>query len=62
MRDAFDGEALAFRGNRRSGFDHIDAEFVKSFSNPQFFIGGERHARCLLAIAQGRVEELNIVK
>jgi hypothetical protein len=62
VRDAFDGDALSFRRDSGSGFDHIDAEFVKSLSNPQFFVGGERHTRGLFAIAQGRVEKLDIVK
>ncbi len=47
---------VARRGRRETGLDHIDAHLFKLAGNTQLFFLGHRGARALLAVAQGRIK------
>ena len=61
LGDLGDGLEVAFGRNRESGFDDVDAHLVEEFGDLQFLL--ERHggAGALLAVAQRRVEDHDVV-
>ena len=52
---------IAIGGNRKPGFDDIDAHFIKLFCDHEFFLMGHRCAGRLFAIAQGGIKNQNLV-
>ena len=51
---------IAGRGNRKAGFDDVDAHLVEQFGDAQFFFMRHRGAGRLLAVAQSGVEYFDL--
>jgi hypothetical protein len=51
------GGEIAFRCDRKAGFDDVDAHLVEQFRNLDFLFVRHGCARALFAVAQGGVEE-----
>src|SRR4051794_27016700 len=56
-RNGFDGGEVAFRGDRKSGFDDVDSEVLELVSHPDLLRQVHRAAGRLLTIAQSGVED-----
>ena len=54
--DLADGLEIAFRGDRETGLDHVDAHVVEHLGDLDLFLEGHGGAGTLLAVAQGGVE------
>src|SRR6185437_7952723 len=54
--DFADGLKIAFRGDRKTGLDDVDAHVVEHFGDLELFLERHGRARALLAVAQGGVE------
>ena len=57
-RDRLHGLEVAGRGDREAGLDHVHAEPRELVRDLELLLPVERDARRLLAVAQGRVEDL----
>ena len=60
-RDRLHRLEVAGRGDREAGLDHIDAQPRELVGDLQLFLLVQRDSRRLLAVAQGRVEDLDAV-
>ena len=58
-RDLLHRFEVAGRRQREAGLDDVDPEARQLAGDPEFLIGVEGGARGLLAVAQGRVEDVN---
>ena len=61
LRDFGYGREIPFGGNRKAGFDDIYTHFVQQACDFQLFIMGHGRARGLLAVAQCRVKDQNVI-
>ncbi|KAG1647709.1 hypothetical protein GQR58_030387 [Nymphon striatum] len=59
--DFGDGVEVALGGDGEAGFDDIDAHFIQHLCDFQLFVVGHCCAGGLLAIAQGRVKDQNLI-
>ena len=57
LGDLVDGGKIAFRGDRKTGLDDVDAHLVEELGDFELLLVGHRRARALLAVAQGGVED-----
>src|SRR6185503_15446903 len=53
---------IARARNRKAGLDDVDAHLVKQFGDPQFLFMRHRRAWRLLAVAQGGVEDGDVLQ
>ena len=57
LGDLVDGRPVAFRGNRETGFDDVDAHRVEEFGDFDLLLVGHGGAGTLLAVAQRGVKD-----
>ena len=56
LGDGMNGVEIARRGGGKTRLDHVDSHLFQLAGNANLFFLGHRCARALLAIAQGRIE------
>ena len=61
LADRLDRLEVALAGDREPGLDHVDAEAPELLRDLELLAHVERDARRLLAVPQGRVEDLHVV-
>ena len=59
--DRLDGLEVAGRGDREAGLDHVDAEAGELLRDLDLLLRVQRDAGRLLAVAQGRIEDVDPV-
>ncbi len=57
LGDLVDGHEVAFRGDRETGLDDVDAHLVEQLGDLELLLMGHGGAGALLAVAQGGVED-----
>ena len=61
LGDGGDGREVAFGGHGKAGFKDVDAQVFESVGHRELFLGGHAAAGRLLAIAEGGVEDQNLI-
>ena len=61
LGDFVDRGEVAIGGDRKAGFDDVDAHRVEQFGDFEFFFMRHRRAGALLAVAQGGIEDEDAV-
>jgi hypothetical protein len=61
VRDRLDGLEVTGRGDRKAGLDHVHAEAGELLRDLDLLLGVQRDPGRLLAVAQGRIEDVDPV-
>ncbi len=61
LGDLADGLEVAVGGDRKAGFDDVDTHVVEDFGDLQLFFQGHGGAGRLFAVAQGGVEDADLI-
>ena len=62
LRDGGDGGEVAFGGHGEAGLNNVDAQILERVGHGELFLRGHAAAGRLLAVAQGGVEEYDVVR